>query len=234
MWWLIYFSIVVIALVSTVGVLLVLTEAYSNTLEAYRIAKFALDQWSSLTSRLNYTICLAAESRAREAVGTLNISKYLELGALFEQAMSKVRERSLLKRLNFSWAFWGDVFMWNVTFRRYRAGGVIDWLRPSALINTVNAIRGTSFDLTTSTVYDVLKPLVPNGATLEGVIYGYLYGNGTYTGYLHGDYVLIDRRELKCTDGHISVRFYATHYATLTVNETSPYIYVYYEISINN
>lgn len=52
MWWL-FFTVAVLVLLFIAGVLAVLEAAYKGALEAYRLAKFALDQWTSLTAELN-------------------------------------------------------------------------------------------------------------------------------------------------------------------------------------
>ncbi len=103
---------------------------------------------------------------AKDAVKTLDVERYRELGPAFARAMEEVRRKTFLKRLNYSWAFQGDVFRYNLTFLRRSAAGAVDWLRPTELIETVQRIKSTSFDLTVSTVYDTLKPLVPRGAAL--------------------------------------------------------------------
>ncbi|ACB39127.1 hypothetical protein [Pyrobaculum neutrophilum] len=231
--WLIYFTTAALALLALAGVLLVVEQAYSGTLEAYRVAKFTLDQWTSLASQLNRTMCIAAETKADEAVAALNASKYLELSRLFRQAMEEVRAKTLLKTINYSLKLEGDYLTWEVSFRGRKASGRIDWLRPTALIAAAKAIQSASFDLTDSTVYDVLKPLVPPGAVLTGTVYGYLTGNHTYTGYLHGEYTLVDKTDYRCLPGRPIARFAATHFATLTTNSTSPSIYIYYEVYID-
>jgi len=216
------------------GVLAVLTEAYSKTLDAYRLAKISLDQWSSLTSQLNYTVCTAAEEMAKDAVKTLDVERYRELGPAFARAMEEVRTRTFLKRLNYSWAFQGDVFRYNITFLRRSVSGAVDWLRPTELIETIQRIKSTSFDLTTSTVYDTLRPLVPRGAVLSGVVYGHLTGNGTYTGKLTGEYTLRDKTPLRCAGRSLSASFTASHYASLTLNSTQPSVYIYEVVYIDN
>jgi hypothetical protein len=221
-------------LLAVAGVLAVLTEAYSKALYAYRLAKLSLDNWYSLSSQLNHTVCIAAEEMAREAVKTLNVERYRELGPAFGRAMEEVRRKTFLKRLNYSWAFNGDVFRYNLTFLRRSVSGAVDWLRPTELIETVQRIKSTSFDLTTSTVYDTLRSLVPRGAVLSGVVYGHLTGNGTYTGTLTGEYTLRDKTPLRCTNGSLSVSFTASHYASLTLNSTRPSVYIYEIVYIDN
>jgi hypothetical protein len=233
-WWAIYFAVTFMLLLAIAGVLAVLTEAYSKALDAYRLAKLSLDQWSSLSSQLNYTVCTAAEEMAKEAVKTLDVERYRELGPAFARAMEEVKTKTFLKRLNYSWAFQGDVFRYNLTFLRRSVSGAVDWLRPTELIETVQRIKSTSFDLTTSTVYDTLKPLVPRGAALSGVVYGLLAGNGTYTGTLTGEYTLRDKTPLRCASGGLSVSFTASHYASLTLNSTQPSVYIYEVVYIDN
>jgi hypothetical protein len=233
-WWLILFAVVTLMLLAVAGVLAVLTDAYSKALDAYRLAKLTLDQWYSLSSQLNHTICTAAEEMAKEAVKTLDVERYRELGPAFAKAVEEVRRKTFLKRLNYSWAFNGDVFRYNLTFLRRSAAGAVDWLRPTELIEAVQRIKSTSFDLTVSTVYDTLRPLVPRGAVLSGVVYGLLTGNGTYTGTLTGEYTLWDKTPLRCTNGSLSVSFTASHYASLTLNSTQPSIYVYEVVYIDN
>ncbi|WP_333638790.1 hypothetical protein [Pyrobaculum aerophilum] len=234
MWWAVYFVAVTAILIAIVGVFSILADTYKGALEAYRIAKFAVDQWSSLSSQLNYTICLAAESLAKKALVSLNASVYKDLGPMFAEAMEEVRRRTLLKRLNYSWAFKDDVFMWNATFLKFRTSGAVDWLRPTELINSVEEIKAASFDLSASSIEDVLRPLVPKNAVLQGVVHGYLYGNGTYSGHLEGEYLLKDKTLLRCINATLSVSFTASHYATLTVNSTSPSVYIYYQVFIDN
>lgn len=234
MWWAIFFAVVTLTLLAVAGTLAVLTDAYSKALEAYRLAKLTLDQWYSLSSQLNHTVCTAAEEMAREAVKTLDVERYRELGPAFARAMEEVKKKTLLKRLNYSWAFQGDVFRYNITFLRRSAAGAVEWLRPTELIETVQRIKSTSFDLTTSTVYDTLRPLVPRGAVLSGVVYGRLTGNGTYTGTLTGEYTLRDKTPFRCTNGSLSVSFTASHYASLTLNSTQPSVYVYEVVYIDN
>jgi hypothetical protein len=233
-WWAIFFAVVTLTLLAVAGTLAVLTEAYSKALDAYRLAKLTLDQWYSLSSQLNHTVCTAAEEMAKEAVKTLDVERYRELGPAFARAMEEVKTKTFLKRLNYSWAFQGDVFRYNLTFLRRSAAGAVDWLRPTELIETVQRIKSTSFDLTTSTVYDTLKPLVPRGATLSGVVYGHLTGNGTYTGTLTGEYTLRDKTPLRCAGGSLSVSFTASHYASLTLNSTQPSVYIYEVVYIDN
>ena len=234
MWWAIYFTAVTLMLLAVAGTLAVLTDAYSKALDAYRLAKLTLDQWSSLTSQLNHTVCTAAEEMAKDAVRTLDVERYRELGPAFARAMEEVKTKTFLKRLNYSWAFNGDVFQYSLTFLRRSAAGAVDWLRPTELIETVQRIKSTSFDLTTSTVYDTLKPLVPRGAALSGVVYGYLTGNGTYTGTLTGEFALWDKTPLRCTNGSLLVSFTASHYASLTLNSTEPSVYIYEVVYIDN
>jgi hypothetical protein len=233
-WWAIFFAVVTLTLLAVAGTLAVLTEAYSKALDAYRLAKLTLDQWYSLSSQLNHTICIAAEEMAKEAIRTLNVERYRELGPAFAKAIEEVRRKTFLKRLNYSWAFNGDVFRYNLTFLRRSVSAGVDWLRPTELVEAVQRIKSTSFDLTTSTVYDTLKPLVPRGAALGGVVYGRLTGNGTYTGTLTGEYTLRDKTPLRCTNGSLSVSFTASHYASLTLNSTQPSIYVYEVVYIDN
>ena len=234
MWWAIYFAVVTLTLLAVAGTLAVLTEAYSKALDAYRLAKLTLDQWYSLSSQLNHTVCTAAEEMAKEAVKTLDVKRYRELGPAFARAMEEVKSKTFLKRLNYSWAFQGDVFRYNLTFLHRSAAGAVDWLRPTELIDTVQRIKSTLFDLTTSTVYDTLKPLVPRGAALSGVVYGHLTGNGTYTGTLTGEYTLRDKTPLRCASGSLSVSFTASHYASLTLNSTQPSVYIYEVVYIDN
>lgn len=234
MWWAIFFAVVTLTLLAVAGTLAVLTEAYSKALDAYRLAKLTLDQWYSLSSQLNHTVCTAAEEIAKEAVKTLDIERYRELGPAFARAMEEVKTKTFLKRLNYSWTFQGDVFRYNLTFLHRSAAGAVDWLRPTELIETVQRIKSTSFDLTTSTVYDTLKPLVPRGAALSGVVYGHLTGNGTYTGTLTGEYTLRDKTPLRCANGSLSVSFTASHYASLTLNSTQPSVYIYEAVYIDN
>ncbi len=234
MWWAVYFTAVTLVLLAVAGTLAVLTEAYSKALDAYRLAKLTLDQWSSLSSQLNHTVCTAAEEMAKDAVKTLDVERYRELGPAFARAMEEVRRKTFLKRLNYSWAFQGDVFRYNLTFLRRSAAGAVDWLRPTELIEAVQRIKSASFDLTTSTVYDTLRPLVPRGVVLSGVVYGYLTGNGTYTGTLTGEYTLRDKTPLRCASGSLSVSFTASHYASLTLNSTQPSVYIYEVVYIDN
>jgi hypothetical protein len=233
-WWLILFAVVTLMLLVIAGVLAVLTDAYSKALDAYRLAKLTLDQWSSLSSQLNYTVCTAAEEMAKEAVKMLDVERYRELGPAFARAMEEVKTKTFLKRLNYSWAFQGDVFRYNITFLRRSAAGAVDWLRPTELIEAAQRIKSASFDLTTSAVYDTLKPLVPRGAALSGVVYGHLTGNGTYTGTLTGDYTLRDKTPLRCASGSLSASFTASHYASLTLNSTQPSVYIYEVVYIDN
>ena len=234
MWWAFFFAVVTLTLLAVAGTLAVLTEAYSKALDAYRLAKLTLDQWYSLSSQLNHTVCTAAEEMAKDAVKTLDVERYRELGPAFARAMEEVKTKTFLKRLNYSWAFQGDVFRYNLTFLRRSAAGAVDWLRPTELIETVQRIKSTSFDLTTSTVYDTLRPLVPRGAVLSGVVYGHLTGNGTYTGTLTGEYTLRDKTPLRCASGSLSVSFTASHYASLTLNSTQPSVYIYEVVYIDN
>jgi len=233
-WWAIYFTAVTLLLLLVAGALAVLTDAYSKALEAYRLAKLTLDQWSSLASQLDRTICTAAEHLATKAVESLDVGRYKELGPMFARAMSEVRAKTYLKRLNYSWSFQGDVFRYNVTFLRRGAGGAVDWLRPTELIEAAQRIKSVSFDLTASTVYDALRPLIPRGTVLSGVVYGYLTGNGTYTGTLTGEYTLRDKTPLRCVDGNLSVSFSASHYASLTLNSTQPSVYIYEVVYIDS
>jgi len=233
-WWAFFFAVVTLTLLAVAGTLAVLTEAYSKALDAYRLAKLTLDQWYSLSSQLNHTVCTAAEEMAKDAVKTLDVERYRELGPAFARAMEEVKTKTFLKRLNYSWAFQGDVFRYNLTFLRRSAAGAVDWLRPTELIETVQRIKSTSFDLTTSTVYDTLRPLVPRGAVLSGVVYGHLTGNGTYTGTLTGEYTLRDKTPLRCASGSLSVSFTASHYASLTLNSTQPSVYIYEVVYIDN
>ena len=161
MWWAIFFAVVTLTLLAVAGTLAVLTEAYTKALDAYRLAKLTLDQWYSLSSQLNHTVCTAAEEMAKEAVKTLDVERYRELGPAFGRAMEEVKTKTYLKRLNYSWAFQGDVFRYNLTFLHRSVSGAVDWLRPTELIEAVQRIKSTSFDLTVSTVYDTLRPLVP-------------------------------------------------------------------------
>jgi hypothetical protein len=140
-WWVIYFAVVTLTLLAVAGTLAVLTEAYSKALDAYRLAKLTLDQWSSLSSQLNYTVCTAAEEMAKEAVKTLVVERYRELGPAFARAMEEVKTKTFLKRLNYSWAFNGDVFQYSLTFLCRSAAGAVDWLRPTELIETVQRIK---------------------------------------------------------------------------------------------
>ena len=234
MWWAIFFAVVTLTLLAVAGTLAVLTEAYSKALDAYRLAKLTLDQWYSLSSQLNHTVCTAAEEMAKEAVKTLDVERYRELGPAFARAMEEVKTKTFLKRLNYSWTFQGDVFRYNLTFLHRSAAGAVDWLRPTELIETVQRIKSASFDLTTSTVYDTLKPLVPRGVVLSGVVYGHLTGNGTYTGTLTGEYTLRDKTPLRCASGSLSVSFTASHYASLTLNSTQPSVYIYEVVYIDN
>ena len=234
MWWAIYFTAVTLMLLAVAGTLAVLTDAYSKALDAYRLAKLTLDQWSSLTSQLNHTVCTAAEEMAKNAVKTLDIEIYRGLGPAFARAVEEVKTKTFLKRLNYSWTFQGDVFQYSLTFLRRSAAGAVDWLRPTELIEVVQRIKSTSFDLTTSTVYDTLKPLVPRGAALNGIVFGHLTGNGIYTGTLTGEYTLRDKTPLRCTNGSLSVSFTASHYASLTLNSTQPFVYIYEIVYIDN
>jgi hypothetical protein len=167
-------------------------------------------------------------------VRTLDVERYRELGPAFARAMEEVKTKTILKRLICDWAFQGDVFLFNLTFLRRSAAGAVDWLRPTELIEAVQRIKSTSFDLTTSTVYDTLKPLVPRGAALMGAVYGHLTGNGTYTGTLTGEYRLSDKTPLRCASGSLSVSFTASHYASLTLNSTQPSVYIYEVVYIDN
>lgn len=232
MWWL-FFTVAVLVLLFFAGTLAVLEAAYKGALEAYRLAKFTFDQWASLAAELNRSLCIAAEDKAAEAVKRLDIETYRSLGKLFQDAVERVREVSLLKRLNATWGFQGDVFYYTLRFRNRTYEGRVDWLRPSALIDAVNSIKSASFDLSTASISDHLRPLVPNNARLTGVVEGVLTGNGTYTGVLKGYYTLTDKTLLKCTSGYISVDFTAEHYATLTINSTAPSVYVYEAVYID-
>jgi len=232
-WWAIFFAVVTLMLLAVAGTLAVLTEAYSKALDAYRLAKLTLDQWYSLSSQLN-AVCTAAEEMAKEAVRTLDVERYRELGPAFARAMEEVKTKTFLKRLNHSWTFQGDMFRYNLSFLRRSAAGAVDWLRPTELIEAAQRIKSTSFDLTTSTVYDTLKPLVPRGAALNGVVFGHLTGNGTYTGTLTGEFALWDKTPLRCASGSLSVSFTASHYASLTLNSTQPSVYIYEVIYIDN
>jgi len=231
-WWL-FFTVAVLVLLFIAGVLAVLEAAYKGALEAYRLAKFALDQWASLTAELNRSLCIAAEDKAAEAVKRLDIGVYQSLGKLFQDAVERVREVSLLKRLNAIWGFQGDVFYYTLRFRNRTYEGRVDWLRPTVLIDAVNSIKSASFDLSDASASDYLRPLVPNNARFTGVVEGVLTGNGTYTGVLKGYYTLTDKTPLRCTSGYISVDFTAEHYATLTINSTAPSVYVYEAIYID-
>jgi hypothetical protein len=233
-WWAIFFVVVTLMLLAVAGTLAALTEAYSKALDAYRLAKLTLDQWYSLSSQLNHTVCTAAEEMAKEAVKTLDIERYRELGPAFARAMEEVKTKTFLKRLNYGWTFQGDVFLYNLTFLRRNVSGAVDWLRPTELVEAVQRIKSTSFDLTISTVYDTLKPLVPRGVALKGVLYGRLTGNGTYTGTLTGEYTISDKTPLRCTNGSLSVSFTASHYASLTLNSTQPSVYIYEVVYIDN
>jgi hypothetical protein len=137
----VYFTALTLMLLAVAGVLAVLTDAYSKALDAYRLAKLSLDQWSSLSSQLNDTVCTAAEEMAKEAVETINVEIYRELGPAFARAMEDIRRKTFLKRLNYSWTFNGDVFRYNLTFLRRSAAGTVDWLRPTELIETVQRIK---------------------------------------------------------------------------------------------
>ena len=234
MWWAVYFAVTFMLLLAIAGVLAVLTEAYSKALDAYRLAKLTLDQWYSLSSQLNHALCTAAEEMAKDAVRTLDVERYRELGPAFARALEEVKTKTFLKRLKYDWAFQGDVFLYNLTFLRRSAAGAVDWLRPTELIEAVQRIKSTSFDLTVSTVYDTLRPLVPRGAALNGVVFGHLTGNGTYTGTLTGEYTLRDKTPLRCAGGSLSVSFTASHYASLTLNSTQPSVYIYEVIYIDN
>lgn len=231
MWWL-FFTVLFLSLLIIAGVLAVINNAYGKALEAYRLAKFAVDQWESLASSLNRSVCLTAEDMAEQAVNTLNISAYRQLGVMLEKAMKEVRNKTLLRKFNFTWAFRDDVFIWSVAWLKRNISGLVDWLRPSELIGAVTAIRHASFDLTYQSANEALAPLVPHGAVLRGSVWGVLYGNGTYSGTLHGSYILIDKTPLKCKEGHISVTFDATHYATLTINSTKSSVEIYEEIYV--
>jgi hypothetical protein len=109
----------------------------------------------------------------------------------------------------------------------------VDWLRPTELIEAVQRIKSTSFDLTTPRLRHV-ESLVPRGAALSGVVHGHLTGNGTYTGTLTGDYTLKDKTPLRCASGSLSVSFTASHYASLTLNSTEPSVYIYEVVYIDN
>jgi hypothetical protein len=233
-WWAVYFAVTFMLLLAIAGVLAVLTEAYSKALDAYRLAKLTLDQWYSLSSQLNHALCTAAEEMAKDAVRTLDVERYRELGPAFARALEEVKTKTFLKRLKYDWAFQGDVFLYNLTFLRRSAAGAVDWLRPTELIEAVQRIKSTSFDLTVSTVYDTLRPLVPRGAALNGVVFGHLTGNGTYTGTLTGEYTLRDKTPLRCAGGSLSVSFTASHYASLTLNSTQPSVYIYEVVYIDN
>ncbi|MEM0276758.1 hypothetical protein [Pyrobaculum sp.] len=235
MWWAIFFAAVTATLLVLVGVFVVLADAYKEALEAYRLAKFALDEWTSLVESLNASVCQGAEELAKRALADLNISHYRELGPLLGKALEETRQKTLLRKLNYSWAFEGDVFIWNVTVKWHnvrRAGGAVNWLRPSELINAAESIKGTSFDLTYYTVEEALAPHVPKGAVLYGVVYGRLYGNRSYSGFLIGEYRLWDKTPLRCTGGRLEAAFSADHYATLVINSTAPYIDIYEEVYV--
>jgi len=231
-WWL-FFTVAVLVLLFFAGALAVLETAYKGALEAYSLAKFALDQWTSLAAELNRSLCTAAEDKATEAVKRLDIEAYRSLGKLFQDAVERVREISLLKKLNATWGFQGDVFYYALRFRNRTYEGKVDWLRPSALIDVANSIKSASFDLSAASVSDYLRPLIPNNARLTGGVEGALTGNGTYTGVLKGYYTLTDKTPLRCTSGYISVDFTAEHYATLTINSTAPSVYVYEAVYID-
>ncbi|MEZ0318457.1 MAG: hypothetical protein ABWK05_00480 [Pyrobaculum sp.] len=225
MWWL-FFTIVFLILLLLTGVFVVLKDSYEGVLTAYRYAKFAIDQWDSLVSTLPTAVCKAAEDKAINAVRSLNISVYRELGDLFNGTMSKVRERSLLK-LNYTWKFKGDVFTYSIQWRKRSISGAVNWLRPSVLISGVRNIKALSFDLTTSTIQSSLYPHVPENAVLTGVVWGTLSGAGVYTGVLHGEYTLVDKTPLRCINGSLSTSFTADHFAVLIGNYSTYYIYIY-------
>jgi hypothetical protein len=138
-WWAIFFAVVTLTLLAVAGTLAVLNHMYTKALDAYRLAKLTLDQWYSLSSQLNHTICTAAEEMAKDAVRTLDVERYRELGPAFARAMEEVKTKTFLKRLNYSWAFNGDVFRYNLTFLRRSAAGTVDWLRPTELIEASSA-----------------------------------------------------------------------------------------------
>ncbi|MEM1807277.1 MAG: hypothetical protein QW235_04365, partial [Pyrobaculum sp.] len=83
-------------------------------------------------------------------------------------------------------------------------------------------------------ISNVIKERLPPGVYLSGVVYGYLTGNMTYSGYLTGVYTLRDKTPLRCRRGFLEMSIYANHYATLVTNSTSNTIYVYIEISIES
>ncbi|MFN3804449.1 MAG: hypothetical protein ACK4SY_05295 [Pyrobaculum sp.] len=231
MWWL-YFATAALLLLFLFGVFAALHHAYAEALEAFRLAKFAGDQWRSFVSQLGEAICKAAESKAVEAVKTLDAGRYRELGPLLEGALAEVRNKTLLKGVDLRWAFRGDVFTWNATFLGHRAGGVVDWLRPTEFIHAARLIGGASFDL--GEIEGALRALTPRGAVLRGVAWGRLYGNGTYAGYLHGVYMLTDKTPLRCIPGRLSASIHATHYVVYSTNSTAPWVDVYEIIYVDN
>lgn len=233
MWWALFFTIAFLILLFLAGLFVLLSGSYEETLVAYRYAKFAVDQWDSLTSTLQVAVCKAAEDRAVRAVRSLDISIYRELGVLFNKAMSEVRNKSLLK-LNYTQGFEGDVFTYKIQWRKRNAVGTVDWLRPSVIISAVRQIQSLSFDLTTSTVQSTLYKYVPENAVLSGVVWGTLSGAGVYTGILHGEYTLMDKTKLRCVNGTISTTFNAEHFAVLIGNYTSYYIHIYEYVYIEN
>ncbi|MFN7105966.1 MAG: hypothetical protein ACK4M3_05220, partial [Pyrobaculum sp.] len=158
--------------------------------------------------------------------------RYRELGTLLERALAEVRNKTLLKKVELRWAFRGDVFIWNATFLGHRAGGVVDWLRPTEFIHAARLIAVASPDL--GDIEGTFRVLTPRGAVLHGVVWGRLYGNKTYAGYLHGVYMLTDKTPLRCGSGHLSASFEGTHYVVYPTNSTAPWIDVYETIYVDN
>ncbi len=226
MWWL-YFTAAALVLLYLWAALTVLHEAYSKALDSYRNAKFTRDLWLSLSTQLERVICIAAESRAAEAAARLDLSIYRELGILFQSAMEKVREKA--GELEYHWEFDGDVFFWEVSLGQQRVWGRVDWLQPGRLAEAAARVDGLAIHL--ERVEEEFREVLPEGVSLWGVIWGRLYGDGTYSGYLHGEYTLVDNTPLRCVSGWLYTRLYTTHYATYVTNDTAPWIDVWLTIS---
>ncbi|MEM4604745.1 MAG: hypothetical protein QXR68_05345 [Pyrobaculum sp.] len=220
-------------LLTTVVVVSSIAHIYEKTLEGFRIVKFVKDQWGSFTKTIDEALCQAAEDLAQKALAVRDVSTYRRLGEMLDAVLREVRNKTLLKGAVASWEFDGDVFKWNITFLKYSHGGVINWLRPTALINAASEISQMYLDLDVD-ISNVIKERLPPGVYLSGVVYGYLIGNMTYSGYLTGVYTLRDKTPLRCRKGFLEMSIYANHYATLVTNSTSNTIYLYIEISIES
>lgn len=233
MWWLFYFSIVVTLLLTAAVVLSAAVYIYEKTLEGFRLVKFIKDQWYSLSNSVENALCNAAEELAQAAVTSHNVSIYYSLGYLLEKTIREVREKTLLKKINGSWVFEGDVFNWEIRFLKYSKEGVIDWLRPTELISAASTISTIDLDLN-SDVETTLKSKLPRGTRLTGAIYGVLTGNMTYSGYLDAYYTLLDKTPFRCREGSLKLHFTGRHYVTYYTNSTAESVYIYLEIYIDN